>query len=134
MYVIHKRKIKAIMLRKVSCIHRVCSNIVVFSDVDLEYLEIKFNLCQNLGQGIAFDNAPVAIPSTIYSSNPDSIASPFSEVSSFAASVSVMYAASVVDKAIMCSIIASQLPAHPCNINPYLVIDLLMTTIDLPMA
>ncbi|GJU40161.1 hypothetical protein Tco_1193118 [Tanacetum coccineum] len=46
-------------------------------------------------------------------SNPDSIASPFSQIASFAASVSVIYPASVGDKAIMCSIIASQLPAHP---------------------
>ncbi|GJV48738.1 leucine-rich repeat protein [Tanacetum coccineum] len=84
--------------------------------------------------GIAFDNAPVALPTTIVSLNPDSIVSPFSQIASFATSVSVMYADSVVDKVIMCIIIASQLPAHPCIIIPYLVIDLSMTVVDLPMA
>ncbi|GJW97900.1 RNA-directed DNA polymerase, eukaryota, reverse transcriptase zinc-binding domain protein [Tanacetum coccineum] len=39
-----------------------------------------------------------------------------------------------VDKAIMCSIIAFQLPKHPCIINPYLVIDLPLTLIDLLMV
>ncbi|GJX12329.1 hypothetical protein Tco_0204087 [Tanacetum coccineum] len=83
--------------------------------------------------GITFDDAPVAIPITIFSSNPDSIASPLSQITSFAASVSVMYAALVVT-AIMCSITASQLPTHSCIINSYLVIDLPVTMIDLLMA
>ncbi|GJS96004.1 putative nucleotidyltransferase, ribonuclease H [Tanacetum coccineum] len=107
----------------------------------------SFNSCWNLEPGITFDNAPVALPATIFSLNPDSIASPFSQIASFATFVSVMYAASVVHKAIMYNIIASQLPAHPCIINPYLVIDLPMTSsnifnefisithlVDLPMG
>ncbi|GJT14638.1 hypothetical protein Tco_0861680 [Tanacetum coccineum] len=64
----------------------------------------------------------------------DSVKSPFIQLASFTIFVSVIYAALVGDKAIMCSIIASQLHAHPCIINPYLMIDLPMTVIDLPMA
>nr|GFA03983.1 hypothetical protein [Tanacetum cinerariifolium] len=79
---------------------------------------------------IAFDKAPVAIPATIFSSNPDSVASPFSQIASFAAFISVIYPASAGDKAT----IASQLPAHPCIINSYFVIDLSTTVIDLPMV
>ncbi|GJR48012.1 hypothetical protein Tco_1316115 [Tanacetum coccineum] len=83
---------------------------------------------------ITFYKTPVAKIDVDISLAIDFVKCPFIQLASFTASVSVIYPTSVGDKAIMCSIIASQLHAHPCIINPYLVIDLPMTVIDLPMA
>nr|GEX25271.1 zinc finger, CCHC-type [Tanacetum cinerariifolium] len=81
-----------------------------------------------------FIEAPVAIPVTNLSSYPDSVKSLFSYIFFFQASVNVIYPASAVYKASMCCKLAFKLPAHPSIINPYPVIDLLMTVIDLPMT
>nr|GEY22592.1 RNA-directed DNA polymerase, eukaryota, reverse transcriptase zinc-binding domain protein [Tanacetum cinerariifolium] len=81
-----------------------------------------------------FTKEPVAIPATNLISYLDSVKSPFSHIFFFQALINVIYPASVVDKAFMCCKLAFKLHAHPSIINPYTVICLPMTVIDLPMA